>query len=251
MKRLITTIIIVTLVNTFCYGVNEQINNNENRLHLFELMNLDKQGDLSKRHNQLNQNREMNESLSDNGLNQKSFQNSPHISRQNTTFSRDGHLYLYTSLNQIWDGSDWVNNSLRTYTYDNDGNQLSYLRQIWGGGDWENYRQYTYTYHTLLDVLDDSSIPTVFTLHQNYPNPFNPVTNIRYDLQSNQHVTLTIYDLNGREINRLVNMNQPAGHKSIQWNATDMQGKPVSAGVYLYQIQAGAFIETRKMVLLK
>ena len=96
-----------------------------------------------------------------------------------------------------------------------------------------------------------ATVPISFSLHQNYPNPFNPVTNIRYDLQNNQHVTLTIYDLNGREINRLVNKNQPAGHKSTQWNATDMQGKPVSAGVYLYQIQAGAFIETRKMVLLK
>jgi len=96
-----------------------------------------------------------------------------------------------------------------------------------------------------------TTVPISYALHQNYPNPFNPVTNIRYDLQKNKHVTITIYDLNGREINRLVNMNQPAGHKSIQWNATDMQGKPVSAGVYLYQIQAGAFIETRKMVLLK
>ena len=96
-----------------------------------------------------------------------------------------------------------------------------------------------------------TTVPISYALHQNYPNPFNPVTNIRYDLQSNLHVTLAIYDLNGREINRLVNINQPAGHKSIQWNATDMQGKPVSAGVYLYQIQAGAFIETRKMVLLK
>jgi len=96
-----------------------------------------------------------------------------------------------------------------------------------------------------------ATVPISYALHQNYPNPFNPVTNIRYDLQNNQHVTLTIYDLNGREINRLVDKNQPAGHKSIQWNATDMQGKPVSAGVYLYQIQAGAFIETRKMVFLK
>ena len=96
-----------------------------------------------------------------------------------------------------------------------------------------------------------TTVPISYALHQNYPNPFNPVTNIPYDLQNNQHVTLTIYDLNGREIILLVNKNQPVGHKSIQWNATDMQGKPVSAGVYLYQIQAGAFIETRKMVFLK
>jgi len=55
-------------------------------------------------------------------------------------------LYLYTSLGQIWDGSDWVINSLGTYTYDNDGNRLSYLRQNWDGSDWVNDRLYTYTY---------------------------------------------------------------------------------------------------------
>ena len=94
-------------------------------------------------------------------------------------------------------------------------------------------------------------VPNEVTLHEAYPNPFNPVTNIPYDLQNNQHVTLTIYDLNGREINLLVNKNQPVGHKSIQWNATDSFGKPVSAGVYLYQIRAGEFVQTKKMVLLK
>ena len=96
-----------------------------------------------------------------------------------------------------------------------------------------------------------SEIPSEFLLSPAYPNPFNPITTLRYDLPDDNHVTLTIYDLNGREIDRLVNAVQPAGHKSVQWNATDMQGKPVSAGVYLYQIQAGEFVQTRKMVLLK
>jgi flagellar hook assembly protein FlgD len=77
------------------------------------------------------------------------------------------------------------------------------------------------------------------------------VTTLRYDLPTEDYVTITIYDLNGKEINQLVNTNQPAGQKSVQWNATDMHGKPVSAGVYLYQIQAGEFVQTRKMVLLK
>ena len=54
-----------------------------------------------------------------------------------------------------------------------------------------------------------------------------------------------------REITQLVNTTQEAGYKSIQWNATDNFGKPVSAGVYLYQIRAGEFVQTRKMVLLK
>ena len=108
-----------------------------------------------------------------------------------------------------------------------------------------------FTVEPSVTIVEEVGIPTVFTLHQNYPNPFNPVTTLRYDLPNNNHVTLTIYDLNGKEISQLVNTSQPAGHKSVQWNATDMHGKPVSAGVYLYQIRSGAFVQTKKMVLLK
>jgi hypothetical protein len=94
-------------------------------------------------------------------------------------------------------------------------------------------------------------IPIEYTLHQNYPNPFNPITFLSYDLPNQAQVTLTVYDLIGREVIQLVNTTQDAGYKSVQWNATDSFGKPVSAGVYLYQIQAGDFVQTRKMVLLK
>ena len=97
----------------------------------------------------------------------------------------------------------------------------------------------------------ESVIPVTFTLHQNYPNPFNPITTLRYDLPKDALVTLSIYDMLGREITQLVNTIQQAGFKSVQWDATDSMGKPVSAGVYLYQIQAGEFVQTRKMVLLK
>ncbi len=107
--------------------------------------------------------------------------------------------------------------------------------------------------------LTFKNVPETFSLHQNYPNPFNPVTSIKYDLPEQTHVILTIYDLMGREVTQLINTSQEAGYKSVQWDATDKTGKPVSAGVYLYQIQArqieggqaGAFIQTKKMVLLK
>ena len=62
---------------------------------------------------------------------------------------------------------------------------------------------------------------------------------------------LTVYDLMGREVTQLVNTVQDAGYRSVKWNATNSFGKPVSAGVYLYQIRAGEFVQTRKMVLLK
>jgi len=94
-------------------------------------------------------------------------------------------------------------------------------------------------------------VPATFTLHQNFPNPFNPITTLRYDLPSNSLVTLSIYDMLGREVAQLVNIAQQAGFKSVQWDGSDSMGKPVSAGVYLYQIQAGEFVQTKKMVLLK
>jgi len=90
-----------------------------------------------------------------------------------------------------------------------------------------------------------------FAIHQNYPNPFNPVTTLRYDLPENGHVNITIYDMLGREVKTLINQTQDAGYRSVIWNATNDYGKPVSAGIYLYQIQVGEYISTKKMVLLK
>ena len=96
-----------------------------------------------------------------------------------------------------------------------------------------------------------SNVPQQFVLYPNYPNPFNPVTTIRYDLSRESFVDITIYDMLGNVINNLVNINQSSGSKSIQWDATNNQGEPVSAGLYLYSIEAGDFRQTKKMILLK
>jgi hypothetical protein len=98
---------------------------------------------------------------------------------------------------------------------------------------------------------DKDVIPLQYILHQNYPNPFNPVTTLRYDLPENGLVNITIYDMLGREVKTLINQTQDAGYRSIIWDATNDYGKPVSAGIYLYQIQAGEYMQTKKMVLLK
>ncbi len=94
-------------------------------------------------------------------------------------------------------------------------------------------------------------IPVTFALHQNFPNPFNPITTLRYDLPEDNFVTLSIYDMLGRQVILLVNTTQEAGFKSIKWDARNRIGKQVSAGVYLYRIEAGEFVKTKKMVLLK
>ena len=98
---------------------------------------------------------------------------------------------------------------------------------------------------------DEQSIQNVYLLDQNYPNPFNPVTILRYDLPENALVNITIYDMMGRRVRTLVSNQQSTGYKSVQWNATNDAGSPVSAGLYFYTIQAGEFRQTRKMVLLK
>jgi len=88
-------------------------------------------------------------------------------------------------------------------------------------------------------------------LHQNHPNPFNPTTSLRYDLPKDGIVNIAVYDMMGRVVKTLVNSSQTAGFKSVQWNATNDRNEPVSAGLYLYTIQAGEFRQTKKMVLLK
>ena len=94
-------------------------------------------------------------------------------------------------------------------------------------------------------------VPTDFALHDNYPNPFNPTTTLRFDLPEISDVRLTIYNVLGKRVKSFKMQNTPAGYHSIRWDATNDFGSPVSAGVYLYQLQAKDFVKTRKMVLLK
>lgn len=88
--------------------------------------------------------------------------------------------------------------------------------------------------------------PSEFALSQNYPNPFNASTTIRYNLHKPSDATIDIYDILGRKVRTLVNGKQPAGYHQAVWNARD-----ISSGMYFYKIQAGDYIETKKMVLLK
>lgn len=90
-----------------------------------------------------------------------------------------------------------------------------------------------------------------FALHQNYPNPFNPSTQINYTLESQQNVTLSIYNALGELITTLVNQGQSAGDYSVEWNGCDANGNPVSNGIYLYKLESGAQTQTRKMTLMK
>jgi hypothetical protein len=139
-----------------------------------------------------------------------------------------------------------------TLTFGEQSDDISYGRYPDGSDTWQLMNPTPGAANTQELSLDEALlIPEVFVLHQNYPNPFNPVTTLRYDLPENSFVNVIIYDMLGRQVRTLVNTTQDAGFKSVIWDATNDYGKPVSAGVYLYKIQAGEFVQTKKMVLLK
>jgi len=102
-----------------------------------------------------------------------------------------------------------------------------------------------------VDEDQTGQVPQQFLLEQNYPNPFNPVTTINYDLPERNFVSITVYNILGRKVKNLVNGTQEAGYKTVIWDAKNNYGKPVSAGIYFYRMRAGAFVQTRKMLLLK
>ena len=91
-----------------------------------------------------------------------------------------------------------------------------------------------------------AAVISEFRLQQNYPNPFNPSTNIQYAIGSRQFVSLKVYDILGREIATLVNEEKPAGNYELEFDGTALP-----SGVYFYQLKAGNFVETKKMILIR
>jgi len=91
-----------------------------------------------------------------------------------------------------------------------------------------------------------TDIPAEFALHANYPNPFNPSTNISFAVPERSDVSIQIFDVNGRLVETLASGILAAGNHSLKWNAIDL-----ASGIYFYRLEAGSFVETRKMLLLK
>ena len=103
------------------------------------------------------------------------------------------------------------------------------------------------------DVTGDETqeTPAASYLSQNYPNPFNPVTTMRFGLKARSAVSLRIYDPAGRLVRTLMDEPLDAGHYTEEWDGRDNEGRAAASGVYFYKLKAGAFVETKKMVLLR
>jgi len=103
----------------------------------------------------------------------------------------------------------------------------------------------------VIGINPENLLPIEFALEQNFPNPFNPVTTLSYALPKTTSLTLIIYNLIGQEVMRWEERDVSPGFYSKLWNGTNKAGIPVSTGIYVYRLQAGDFVQTRKMVLLK
>jgi hypothetical protein len=97
-----------------------------------------------------------------------------------------------------------------------------------------------------LAATASSPAPVKYSLHQNYPNPFNPSTTITYEVPSATHVTITVYDMLGREVSVPVNDRREAGAYQVRFD-----GSNLASGVYFYRLQAGDYVATKKLLLMK
>jgi hypothetical protein len=139
--------------------------------------------------------------------------------------------------NIILDG--WTNNMLRSvqFTSSTNGYILGNNKTL-------------FKYGLLTDVEDQPTQPTEFKLEQNYPNPFNPSTIIQYAIGSRQFVQLKVYDVLGNEIATLVNEEKAPGTYELEFKST-VGSRQLASGVFYYQLKAGDFVQSKKMLLIK
>jgi len=154
-----------------------------------------------------------------------------------------------------WNGSGWSALGNGITNFSGQGIVLSltnYNNYLFAGGEFTS-PDYSWIASNLCETVipigiepGNITIPKTYYLSQNYPNPFNPSTRISFSLPEKSFVTLRVYDMLGREIAELVNNELNTGNHSINWNAS-----AYPSGVYFYKIEAGTFVESKKMVLIK
>ncbi len=182
-------------------------------------------------------------------------------------YQYDGNGNMTTQIEQRPSYLSWDDSLKISYAFDENNNCTNaeaffYKNSVWEKGYnyfqifYDNYEGYiyenaskvevTYKHFSPTSVKDENSQIKDYTLHQNYPNPFNPSTAISYQLSTQSKVELKIFDVLGREIQTLVNEIQSAGNYKVNFDATNLP-----SGIYIYQIKADNFVQSKKMVLVK
>lgn len=121
-----------------------------------------------------------------------------------------------------------------------------------GDGDLDVYSQMVVFENQGLDTQnlkitpDQQMISSAFQLYQNFPNPFNPTTTIEFSIPQSGMVTMTIYDVLGREVETILNEYRNTGYHNLRWNATN-----ISSGIYFVRMQSGGFSQVRKLMVVR
>ncbi|MBK7632779.1 MAG: T9SS type A sorting domain-containing protein [Ignavibacteriales bacterium] len=180
---------------------------------------------------------------------------------------------MLINLYEHWLNGHWVNISRYSFAYNAQGNLFSCWYHTWDGVSWiptdfpsgrgwgwysiydsagNIYRYQGYNFTLLYKIIvtgvmnEGSNIVATYSLSQNYPNPFNPTTKIQFSIPKSNKVVIKVFDILGTEIETVVNKEKPVGTYELNWNASNLP-----SGVYFYQLRAGNFVQTRKMILLK
>ena len=146
--------------------------------------------------------------------------------------------FIYTSPPAT---APWTERTI-TFTADIDANYIT-VRAIPNAYGWTHIDNFSLEPTTSIQV---ENTPTQYSLGQNFPNPFNPSTTIKYQIEELSYVLISVYDVLGNQVATLVNEEKPAGNYKLEFDATGLK-----SGVYFYKLQAGNFIQTKKMVLMK
>ncbi|NWF90889.1 MAG: T9SS type A sorting domain-containing protein [Ignavibacteriaceae bacterium] len=183
---------------------------------------------------------------------------------QQTTNTYSNALLIHYKLAE-YNGSQWFNKNQTSISYDANGNKDTEIYQSWVNNDWLNTNKFIYSHTLITDADTEINLLSEFKLEQNYPNPFNPTTKIKFSVpnvilrqaqddndvtlslsESDQMITLKVYDILGNEVATLVDEYKEAGTYEIEFNASKL-----SSGTYFYRLTAGEISETQKLVLIK
>ncbi|KAA3615828.1 MAG: T9SS C-terminal target domain-containing protein [Calditrichaeota bacterium] len=183
--------------------------------------------------------------------------------RQTYTYDSFGNVLI--TLSEVWDNNveTWLNEWHRNYTYDENNNLVLFENEFWSGDNWYAYigqcyfinndNEFIYlteelsAYYSTVTSIDVpvNDLTYNFSLSQNYPNPFNPSTTINYQLKTKSYVQLTVYDISGRQIKKIVDQHQNIGHYSVTFDASNL-----TSGIYVYRLKSGLYEQSRKMILI-